>query len=75
MLTQIQSRYLCKLYSVYESENSVYMVMELLSRSLLAYIQKYNFPGLDLCKELMAKLMLGLLALHKNGIMHRDLKL
>ena len=49
--------------------------MELLTRSLYSYLKINGFPGVDFAKEIMVKLLLGLREMHKNNLMHRDLKL
>ena len=63
------------LHAIHESQNSLYMVMELLSRNLLAHIQKFGFPTFANCKQLMLNLAKALAHLHRLGIMHRDIKL
>ncbi len=49
-MTEIDSHYLCKLIAVYESDNSIYIVMELLNRSLYSYLKINGFPDLATSK-------------------------
>lgn len=49
--------------------------MELLSFSLYGYLQKYGFPCEAKAKKIMIGLLEGINYIHKQGIMHRDLKL
>jgi calcium-dependent protein kinase len=74
-MTEVSSKYICKLISVYESDNSIYIVMELLTRSLYSQLKINGLPNLNSSKEIMIKLLLALGELHKKNIMHRDLKL
>ncbi|CAM6024238.1 unnamed protein product [Sphagnum balticum] len=80
-LTDAQSQYLCKVLGVSEDENGVFIVMERMAGDLRNVIDhrmritdaKMPFPyGSSLL--LMYSISLGVLALHNNGILHRDLK-
>jgi hypothetical protein len=59
-MTEVDSRYICKLISVYESENSIYIAMELLTKSLYCYLKINGLPNLNSCKEIMVKLLIGI---------------
>ena len=61
---------------VFESENSIYMVLELLpGRNLLDRIQENRGQfSTEEVKELISRILDGLAALHRRRIMHRDLK-
>jgi len=65
-----------RLESVYESENSIYVVEEVLEGGQLFHkIQKNKgqFSKTEI-KQFMKGLLGGLAHMHKNRIMHRDLK-
>lgn len=61
--------------SVYETDNSTYVILELYPLSLYGYIQKCGFPSLEQAKAMLISLLEGVAHLHERGIMHRDLKL
>jgi calcium-dependent protein kinase len=66
---------LIKLHEVYETENSLYMVLDLLEGGSL-YDKVKNRPqfnGYEI-ETLIFTLLEGLHAMHSNQIMHRDLK-
>jgi len=64
-----------RLYQVYESEHSIYLIMDLISGGELLTRLKdgAQFPHQDIAK-LMYNLIDALQHLHSKGIMHRDLK-
>ena len=64
-----------KIEAVYETDNSTYVILELLSMSLFAYLQMFGFPEMLGVKKIMRDLASGISYLHSKGIMHRDLKL
>lgn len=67
---------LMKLYEVYETENSIYMCVELLKGGQLYDHIKFNKDfDQNTIFQIMEGLVSGIRYLHKNGIMHRDLKL
>lgn len=74
-MTKLNHKNICKFEGVFETENSTYVIMELLSFSLYGYLQKYGFPSELKAKKIMKGLLEGIDFMHKQGIMHRDLKL
>ena len=75
ILRNLSHPYVARLEALYESHNSIYMILELLPRTLLTHLQKFGFPPLHVCMDILFKLALGVRYLHAQGIMHRDLKL
>ena len=71
----LNHRNICQLISVYESDNSTYVILEIYPLSLYGYLQKCGFPSLDETKIMMINLLEGISYVHEKGIMHRDLKL
>ena len=66
---------LIKIYEVYESENSIYMVLELLEGGeLFARLASKVFYDEEKIAKLIGNLLSALDHLHKKNIMHRDLK-
>lgn len=64
-----------KLFEVFESDNSLYIVVELLEGGLLydKVKAKYKFKPNE-TKEIVSSILLGLKEMHSKKIMHRDLK-
>lgn len=64
-----------KLYEVYESDNHIYLVQELLNGGELfdRIIKKGQYSEKDAC-VLMKKLLGALAFMHAKGAMHRDIK-
>ena len=64
-----------KLYEVFESENSLYIVFELLEGGQLydKVKSKYKFKHHEVTK-IIRGILLGLREMHEKKIMHRDLK-
>jgi serine/threonine protein kinase len=64
-----------KLYEVYESDNYIYLVVELLHGGELfeRIVKKGQYGERDAC-VLMKKLLSSLNYMHAKGIMHRDIK-
>ena len=64
-----------KLYEVYESEHSIYLIMDLISGGeLLSRLKDLSqFSNKDIAK-LMFNMLDALNHIHSRGIMHRDLK-
>lgn len=75
-LSQESNENVLDLEGVYESDNSIYVVLELLTGGQLfnrIQLQNGNFSEQDI-KSFMAGFLNGIEHLHKNRIMHRDLK-
>jgi calcium-dependent protein kinase len=64
-----------QLYEVFESENSLYIVVELLEGGQLydKVKAKYKFKAHE-CKLVIYSILQGLREMHSKRIMHRDLK-
>ena len=60
-----------KLEGVYETNNSIYLVVELLGNTLCSIIRSATF---DDRRKVMKNTLEGLTEMHRKGIMHRDLK-
>ena len=65
-----------KLFEVFDDDNYVYMVFEFVEKGDLVHYFKKNplFEEREL-KKFFAKIIRGIKYLHKNSILHRDLKL
>ena len=64
-----------KLDGVYETENSIYFVVEYLKGGLLYDKIKKRHPfTTEQVLEIMQSLLSGVEAMHEKRIMHRDLK-
>ena len=64
-----------KLHAIYESENSIYMTVELLEGGqLFNKIQSKHQFTKEETKQVMVGLLRGLNHMHAQRIMHRDLK-
>lgn len=69
-------RNVLRLFEVYESKNSIYLILDLLKGGELIQTlkkEKTLLNELDRAK-IMRSLLLGLAHIHKKGVMHRDLK-
>lgn len=75
MLTEVCHRNICHMESVFETDNSTYVILELYPLSLYGYLQKYGFPQEQAAKMIIGNLLEAMAYLHAKGIMHRDLKL
>lgn len=66
---------LMKLEEVYETENSIYMVLELLEGGNLYHqIKKNGIFSENDTKYFMSAILKGIMCLHENDIIHRDIK-
>ncbi|KAJ3123831.1 hypothetical protein HK098_001622 [Nowakowskiella sp. JEL0407] len=77
---QLHHRSILTLHNYFEDEKCVYLVTELCSNGeLYQYIQHRNRSGNPLSEEevrgIMKSVVEGVMFLHANGIIHRDLKL
>ena len=75
-MRHLDNEYIIKLYEVYESDQHIYLVLELLNGGELfsKIAKKTRYSEKDAC-SLMKNLLNALDYLHSKGIMHRDLKL
>lgn len=66
---------LMKIEGVYETENSIYMVVEYLKGGVLyeKIKERYKFTTEEI-RTIMKSLLEGVAAMHAQNIMHRDLK-
>ena len=71
MLTQLHHKHINKFLGIFETTNSTYIIMEKLF-PIFDYV--INNPSLSRKKKMMKELLEGVVYLHSNGIMHRDLK-
>jgi serine/threonine-protein kinase len=71
---RIRSRHVVPVLEVGEVEGVVYLVMPLYSRSLADLLRTSGPLGVEECSDLAAQLGQGLDALHRAGILHRDVK-
>lgn len=75
ILSLCDHKNICKMQSVFETDNSTYIILELYPMSLYGFLQKFGFPSEQAVKGIMTNLLEGIAYLHAKGIMHRDLKL
>ena len=75
IMRKLNNPHLLKVYQVYETDHSIYMVMDLINGGeLLNRVKETkDFSQKDLAK-IMFFLLQALKDLHSKGIMHRDLK-
>ena len=74
-MKQIDNQNLLKLYEVFETKNSLYLVLELIKGGeLLKSVSKRKLFKENDLKLLMKKLLISLKDLHSKNIIHRDLK-
>ena len=60
ILSGLNHKNLCKFEGVYESNNSTYVVMELLGMSLFTYVQRIRFSSENKIKKILYQLLLGI---------------
>jgi serine/threonine protein kinase len=75
-MRSIDSPHAIKLEGVFESDNSLYVILELLSAGQLhsRINKKEGQFTLGEIKQFMIGLAKGLKEIHSNGVMHRDIK-
>ena len=77
IMTQIDHPFIIKAHFVFQSPNSIFIVMDFLpGRDLSYYIQKNNRKMLSVknIKIILCEVILALEELHRNKIIFRDLK-
>jgi serine/threonine-protein kinase RIM15 len=75
MMAQSESPYVARLYSSFQSNNNLYLVMEYLPGGDCATLIKMlgNLPD-EWAQRYIAQVIAGVEDLHKKGIVHHDLK-
>ena len=75
VMRKFNHKNLMKLFGVYESDNSIYISVELLEGGQLydKIKNRHKFTSLEI-KMVMKGILEGLEVMHAKGIMHRDLK-
>ncbi|EGV66664.1 rim15, signal transduction response regulator [Yamadazyma tenuis] len=75
MMKQSDSPYVAQLYSSFQTNNYLYLVMEYLNGGDCAtLIKMLGTLGVDWTRRYVAEVIVGVEDLHKRGIIHRDLK-
>ena len=74
-MRQFKHKNLMKLYGVFESQNSIYVNVELLEGGQLydKIRSRYKFSSVEI-KMILKGILEGLEVMHEQNIMHRDLK-
>ncbi|CAD8058198.1 unnamed protein product [Paramecium sonneborni] len=76
IMRNINNTHLMKLYEVYETNNSLYLALELLEGgSLYDLIKEKTQITTKQIQQIIVGILLGLQEMHRKEIMHRDLKL
>lgn len=79
MLKKLDHPNIIKLYEVYESKNSIYLIMEKcnggeLFDNIIEHITKGKMYSEKQVSEIISQILSAINYCHKNGICHRDLK-
>ena len=74
VMRSLNHKNLMAIEGVYESNNSLYICVELLAEQLLDRIQCCHTFSKAETKRIMQSCLRGLAELHKQGYMHRDIK-
>ena len=70
------SNNIVRIYEMYETQKHICIVMEYIcAGDLLSYIRKRNPINENICKYIFKQIILGLSFIHRNKIVHRDIKL
>lgn len=76
ILKKVKSKYVVKILEVFETNEYFLIVMEYLpGGDLLSYLKRTDRIPEDQCKKFFYQIVLGLSAIHKCEILHRDIKL
>lgn len=70
----IKSQYIVKYYHIFQENNTVYLVMELLNGTNLSAVANNKPISLDLFYKYFGQLCQGVMALHQANILHLDIK-
>ena len=74
VLNRLSHPFIVKLFYTFQSQVSLYFVLEYVSEGdLLGMLRRRTFD-LEASRFYTAEIVLGVEYLHKNGIIHRDLK-
>jgi PAS domain-containing protein len=75
ILTQLDSPYVVKLFSTFQSKNHIYLVMEYLNGGdCAALLKSMGFLSEEWSRQYISEMVAGLEFLHHRDIVHRDLK-
>ncbi len=75
ILRTIEHENIIKLYSVYESQNYVHLILEYVKGGeLFRKIKERKTHSEEECRTIMKSLLEAIAYLHKKNIVHRDLK-
>jgi serine/threonine-protein kinase SIK2 len=76
ILKKLKSRFVVKILEVFENNENFLIVMEYMQGGdLLNYLKLHGKMSEDQCKKIFYQVVLGVQAVHKHGILHRDIKL
>lgn len=75
LMRDLDNKHIMKLHEVYETENSLYFILDLLEGGQLQdkIKAKYKFT-IDETRQIMRGLCEGIAYMHSRDMMHRDLK-
>eukprot|EP00818_Percolomonas_sp_WS_P007406 CAMPEP_0117435386 /NCGR_PEP_ID=MMETSP0759-20121206/454_1 /TAXON_ID=63605 /ORGANISM="Percolomonas cosmopolitus, Strain WS" /LENGTH=638 /DNA_ID=CAMNT_0005226931 /DNA_START=1 /DNA_END=1917 /DNA_ORIENTATION=+ len=74
--SSLHNEYVCKFERYFEDSNYVYILLELCKcRSMMDLLRKKKRLSENETRYLMKQLLLGIEYMHKNRVIHRDLKL